>query len=414
MNNQRICTAVVISPSWPIPNSGTGFAVTSALRQYIDSFCGIHFVGLVDHPFVQRDLWYSYPIKFSHVPIKRYSRSIRFILSLASQYPAICWQFLGKKISDRIVGIIAEERRKDPRIVVIFEDLPIPMALLAIIRSRIPNLCVAVRSENVASKIFVKLRSSGSYFHRFAWGIEIAKICKREIMVRKLADQLWAISKNDLEEYKEHLNVQCDGVFSVSVDVNRYSLVPPGDSRTLVSIGTVDMRKSLGLQKFIEKSWPEVVRRYPTAKLLLGGANSEQFADLRMNVLALGRVGDDRDILSQGLIMLNTQEIGSGINLKSIVAMVSGKALVSTQKGVEGIEGKAGEHFLVAPDVVSLAPLILELMDNPDRARQMGKAAQELASTVYSEAHLSEQVQPLLRNLVLRACLKIDPSLFAV
>lgn len=399
---KRAVNAVLISPSWPVPNSGMGLATTSALWQYARFFDRVHFIGLVDHPFKQQELWVKCPVKFSYVPITRLPKGLRFVFSLASPLPAIVHQFLSRQVRKQIVTTIAEESRHEPGTMVIFEDMPASMALLPLIRRQFPALPVAIRSENVASKVFLPFRDTGSWFHRLAWSMEIAKIHKQEAAACRLADQVWAISKVDLEEYKSRLNVRCDGVFGVSIDTERYSSVPEGDPYTLISVGTVDLRKSLGLRKFIEVSWPEILRRYPMAKLLLGGANSEQFTNPSLNIIGLGRVEDDRDVLSQGLIMLNTQEIGAGINLKSIVAMASGKALVSTQKGIEGIEGENGVHFLTGPDVKSLAPLVLELMANTSLARQMGKAAQELALIAYSDAQLSKQAQLLLGKFVLK------------
>ena len=137
------------------------------------------------------------------------------------------------------------------------------------------------------------------------------------------------------------------------------------------------------------------------ANLLLGGINSEQFTNPELNIVGAGWVKDDREILSQGLIALNTQEIGSGINLKSIVAMSAGRALVSTQKGVEGIAGKLGEHFLIGPSVESLAPLLMKLLGNVSLAQQMGGAARKLASSVFSETKVDEQARSLLTELAL-------------
>lgn len=379
-----------------------GLATASALRQYVRFFDRVHFIGLVDHPFKQQELWAKYPVEFSYIPIIRLPKSLRFAFSLTSTQPAIVHQFLSRRVREQTINIIAGELRREPRTMVIFEDIPATIALLPLIRRRFPALPVAIRSENVASKVFLPFRDTGSWFHRFAWSMEIARIQKQEAAVCRLADRVWAISKVDLEEYKSRLSVHCDGVFGVSIDTERYSSVPEGDPYTLISVGTVDLRKSLGLRKFIEVSWPQILRRYPMAKLLLGGANSEQFTNPSLNIIGLGRVEDDRDVLSQGLIMLNTQEIGAGINLKSIVAMASGKALVSTQKGIEGIEGENGVHFLAGPDVKSLAPLVLELMANASLARQMGRAAQELALLAYSDAQLSRHAQLLLGEFVLK------------
>lgn len=397
---KRFSTALVISSTWPVPDSGAGIATVSALQQYAKVFARISFVGLVDRPFVHRGIWDAQVFDFIRIPIKRFPKGIRFALTATSSLPAISHQYMNSAIQRKVVDIAAAELERASQTVLIFEDIPIPIAMLPSIRNRFPALPVAIRSENVASRVFSLLQDTGTFLSRLAWRIEVTKIRRHEIKICQLANQLWAISTSDLQEYERRLGIHCDGVFGVSIDIGRYATVPEGDIKTVISIGTVDLRKSLGLQRFIVESWPRILSRYPTARLLLGGLNSERLTDPQQNISGIGRVEDDRDILGQGLIMVNTQEIGAGINLKSIVAMASGKALVSTQKGVEGIEGVNGKHFLAGPDAGSLAPLILELMDDPIRARQIGQEARKFVASMYSEARLEAQVRPLLERLV--------------
>ena len=394
-------SVIVISPAWPSTDSGRGLAVSSLLRQCSQVFPRVCFIGLVDHLFDQHSSWNRPGIEFKYIPIRRLSHALRFALSLASPLPAISHQFVGRRVKEQVIKTLVEELRQQLNAVLICEDLPLSVALLSSSRRQFPDLPVAVRSEYVASKMFLPLRNQGSFFYRVSWQIEVAKIQKQEVAVCRSADRVWAISQNDLDEYRHSFNILCNGVIGVGIDIDRYSSITGGDPFTLVSIGSFDLRKSLGLRKFIEGPWHEILRQYPMANLLLGGINSEQFTNPELNIVGAGWVKDDREILSQGLIALNTQEIGAGINLKSIVAMSAGRALVSTQKGVEGIAGKLGEHFLIGPSVESLAPLLMKLLGNVSLAQQMGGAARKLASSVFSETKVDEQARSLLTELAL-------------
>ena len=80
--------------------------------------------------------------------------------------------------------------------------------------------------------------------------------------------------------------------------------------------------------------------------------------------------------------------------------MLAGKALVSTELGVEGVVGKHGEHFLMAKEAKDLASSVIKLMRDPLLAVKMGKQAQELATKVYNDMSLTKVVQPLLEDFI--------------
>ena len=82
--------------------------------------------------------------------------------------------------------------------------------------------------------------------------------------------------------------------------------------------------------------------------------------------------------------------------------MLAGKALVSTPVGIEGVEGRNGEHFFVEGEPQAFAKRIIALMREPQRALSVGNAARTLAAEYYSETYLTAKAQPLLANFLER------------
>jgi len=338
--------------------------------------------------------------EWAHIRAKRLPIPIRFLLSLGSALPAVCHQFNSKKTIGQVLNVINCALNRNHEVAVILEDLPIAIAFLDPIRKRFPKIRIAIRSENVLSKIFDPLTRQGNPLLRLAWTIELSKMCQAEIAVCRQADRVWAISTNDRQEYLARLGIRCDGVFGVSLDSYRFVNIPSGDSQTVVFVGGVDLRKRLGIVNFIKDAWPVVRSEVPDARFVLAGKGSEKLNDPVNGIHGLGYIADDREVWAKGQIALNPQELGSGIKLKSIIAMLSAKALVSTETGVEGIEGENGTHFLAAHDARSLAPLVIQLMKNPSQAKQMGQIAREWAQEAYSEDRLRQSTLPLLEDFV--------------
>ena len=250
--------------------------------------------------------------------------------------------------------------------------------LLKPVRKQFPEIKVAVNSHDLLSRSFGTLARQGTLFKRLPWKIELARIKRFERNACHGADVYWTITQNDAEEYRRIFSFRVDGVFSRGVDDSGYHSVSKGQPNVVVHVGTADLRKGTGLQHFVNNAWPVVRARVPEARLVLAGRGTERFSDSGAGIEGLGFVGDDRDVLGQGMIFLNSQNIGAGLQFKSIIAMLAGKALVSTSIGIEGIEGNDGEHFFVADAPEDMATRIVSLMNDPALAERTGERARSL------------------------------------
>jgi glycosyltransferase involved in cell wall biosynthesis len=391
--------AIVISPAWPSNDSGYGIAVHCALRQYLRVFSKVHFVGLVDLPFRGLSQWSGDNVVWSHIPVVRHPKWVRFLKSLFETLPAVTMQFAGRSIEQQVAKIIATHEQNEQRTVIIVEDIP-PACLLFGIRREFPSIPVAIRSHNAISKAFDQFCAEGHLFSQLAWRLEVAKIQEFEKSVLRIADRIWAITEVDSTEYWRRFGMRCHGVFGVSVDARRYASVASGDIFNLIYVGSADLRHGKGISNFVENSWREIRSAIPQAKLLLCGTDTQRFTRAELAIEGIGFVKDERQILSKGMIFVNPQESGAGIKLKSIVAMLSGKALVSTEIGIEGVAGTNGEHFFVVRDTRELAPPLITLMKDRKLALETGERARKLASVIYGEENLTRVAEPLLQDFI--------------
>ena len=72
--------------------------------------------------------------------------------------------------------------------------------------------------------------------------------------------------------------------------------------------------------------------------------------------------------------------VGGGTRLKIYEAMATGKAVVSTSIGAEGLDVHSGKDILLADDPNSFSAAVLRLLNDPQLRRRYETSAAELAA----------------------------------
>jgi glycosyltransferase involved in cell wall biosynthesis len=141
-----------------------------------------------------------------------------------------------------------------------------------------------------------------------------------------------------------------------------------------------------------------------------GGASKEKIAALKNyaaslgvseQILLTGRRSDIPDILSL-LEVFILPSLAEGLGRSMLEAMAAGRAIVATTVGgiPEAIEdGKSG--ILVPPgDPRALAQAIGLLLDNPLKARELGRASRARAELLFDETKMIDGICALYEELL--------------
>lgn len=111
------------------------------------------------------------------------------------------------------------------------------------------------------------------------------------------------------------------------------------------------------------------------------------------------RTAPVRPYLAQASVMVIPLRAGSGTRIKVLEAMASGKAIVSTTLGAEGLDVAHGEHLLLADSAGAFARAAADLVRDPARRAALGREARRLVETRYSwdlqAAKLEQAVESL-------------------
>lgn len=167
----------------------------------------------------------------------------------------------------------------------------------------------------------------------------------------------------------------------------------PGDSReetpAVIYTGGMNMLANRdAVMYFLDAIWPSIVDRVPAVRFFAVGQDPP--AELRAmarrdpRVVVTGKVPDIRPFVRQAAVYVIPIRVGGGTRLKVLDAMASGKAIVSTSIGCEGIDVAAGTHLEVADAPASFADTTVRLLGDPTERRALGQSARALVERLYA------------------------------
>ncbi|REJ70964.1 MAG: glycosyltransferase family 1 protein [Planctomycetota bacterium] len=203
----------------------------------------------------------------------------------------------------------------------------------------------------------------------------------------------------------ERVSVIHSGV-ETAVDERSYDVLEPDQVPVIGTAGPLEAAK--GLRYFVDAA-AIVLRTHPTAEFLIAGAGPEE-SNLRRQVRDLGItehvtfVPEEMDVggslLAMDIYVLPSLKQGLGTMM--LEAMVRGRPVIATKSGgVYSVVSDNETGLLVPPrDSEMLADRIIELLDDPLRARRIGRAARDMVCTQFPVARMVERTAELYREVL--------------
>ncbi|GAA4460626.1 hypothetical protein GCM10023093_03620 [Nemorincola caseinilytica] len=169
-------------------------------------------------------------------------------------------------------------------------------------------------------------------------------------------------------------------------------------------IGAMDwMPNKDGMRWFLHKVWPKVHKAAPGFRFYFAGRHmGTEFLETKLNgVKCEGEVEDADAFIADKKILIVPLLSGGGIRVKILEAMAQGKIVISTSKGIKGIEARSEEHYLRANSPEHFAKWIKWCMENKDAARKISENARALVLEKYERGKvmsiITEEVDYLVK-----------------
>jgi GT2 family glycosyltransferase/glycosyltransferase involved in cell wall biosynthesis len=184
------------------------------------------------------------------------------------------------------------------------------------------------------------------------------------------------------------------------VDLERFQ--PSGVSpepRRLLFIGSFAHRPNvLALEFFLRDVFPLL---HGVTLHVVAGQRHERFWDLHHEGVEVeGFVSDVRPAYDRATVVIAPLVASAGTNIKILEAMAMGKAIVSTEAGVHGLDLERGADVVIANAAAETAEAIARLLDSPQERAALERHARRTAEQRYGWDAIAEQQARLYREIL--------------
>jgi len=165
------------------------------------------------------------------------------------------------------------------------------------------------------------------------------------------------------------------------VDLDRFRPSPnPPEARRLLFIGSFAHRPNvLALEFFLREVFP---RLKDVTLHVIAGQRHQRFWDLQHpGVEVEGFVSDVRPAYQQATLVIAPLVASAGTNVKILEAMAMGKAIVSTDAGIHGLDVRS--DVAIANSAEEMASAITSLLDSPERRSVLEQQARLTVERLY-------------------------------
>ena len=286
---------------------------------------------------------------------------------------------------DRAIEQVLREEMFD---VVLVESLFTTSYIPAI--RRLSDAEVVLRAHNVEHHLWEEVTASmGTGPKKWLLSLFQAKLRDEEIRLLGSVDAVAAITEKDATWFREAMATHGAGhpervvalPFGLDVEHTPHAAIHTPAERIL-HLGAMDWTPNQqGVMWLLDHVWPLVRKQHEEAQLDLAGRHMpEELVSMpERGVNVLGEVDDAASTYDTACAVVVPLHAGSGMRIKLAEALAAGRPVVTTSKGMEGLDLQDGVHVLVADTSEAMSDALVRVLTDADLALQLGQAGRQWA-----------------------------------
>jgi glycosyltransferase involved in cell wall biosynthesis len=264
----------------------------------------------------------------------------------------------------------------------------------------------SIAAHNIESEIWERLhRAETRPAVRAFLKLQSRRMEEFERVVFASARYATAVSENDRSR------IETWGCPSVSlvpngVDLDAFPFMDEEGARpgTVVFVGSMDWRANQdAIRWYVREIHPRLMK-HDGYQLWVVGRNPPQWMRNwgRRNhaIVITGGVGDVRPYLAQAEVVIVPLRVGGGSRLKILEAFASGRPVVSTAIGAEGLDVRDEQQLLLADDAEGFARAVSQLLGNPRRRQEIRDSARQFVEEHHSWDSIASRQAELWRQAI--------------
>lgn len=350
MNILQVCN------KYPFPaNDGGNIAITNLTEGFVDNGAYVDIIAMATHKHKEKKdcIPPSLKDKISVISVDVNTKiNIIFFLGnlLFSKLPYNATRFISIHFKDDLI----KQLNKKHYDIIQLEGLYL-FPYLKDIRCN-SSAIIAYRAHNIEHEIWAKNASlEKNMLKRFILKKLSQRIKKMELDLINKYDLFIPISETDKEKFNKMGNVKPTLTIPCGYNLNQSpeKIMPTKNNPpTFFYIGALDWQPNTdGLIWFIENVWKQFTQNNKAVFYIAGRNASKKlthYLNQQPSVVFLGEINNAQEFILSNDILVIPLFSGSGMRVKIIEAMASGKPIISTSTGISGIQATEGDNILIA------------------------------------------------------------------
>jgi sugar transferase (PEP-CTERM/EpsH1 system associated) len=340
------------------------------------------------------------PVPLPLPPRRSLGEYLRSARMMAAGRPVTIDKFLYPEVRRRYAELLASATFD-----IVVCDFLVPASLM---HWKIPPPTILF-THNVEAQVWERhCKVTTNPLMKTACWLESRALARTEHRYVELADHVVTVSENDRASFLQYVDPSRISVIPTGVDTEYFQPgVPsgPGPEQpdTMAFTGTMDwMPNEDGVAYFVDKIFPLIRHEIPNAAFWAVGRRPPRRIQALAsgNVVVTGAVDDIRPYLGKAAVCVVPLRSGSGTRIKIFEAMAMGKAVISTTMGAEGLPVRHGENIILADDPADFARQVVQLLRDPQRRAQLGRAARQLVEENYGWPSVAAHFDQIMHAVV--------------
>ncbi|MBN1540587.1 glycosyltransferase [candidate division KSB1 bacterium] len=282
----------------------------------------------------------------------------------------------------------------------------VDMLHLATYRPCFDDLPTVLVHHNIESLLMQrKMRLYTNPLIRFYLYLQYRKLSRFESRVCSAFDLCTAVSDYDREGLQQKSPRASIRVIPNGVDSDYFRSQNPPEAKRLAWVGGMrDYENASAVDYFLRQIWPKIEAAVPETRAVFVGrrptALLQSLAQKNSRITCTDYVADVRPFMEKAAIFIAPLKSGGGTKVKVLNAMSMARAVVTTSIGAEGILAMPGKEIVIADHPEDFAEQVIRLLQNPQQAKAIGKAARQRIQETYDWSIVAAEMERLYGALV--------------
>jgi len=318
---------------------------------------------------------------------------------LFSRLPYNIERFWSEKFNNELISILNNHNFE----LVVFEGLPLSLYIETIRQSFKGKLIM--RAHNVEYKIWEGLAANtGNPLRKYYYSLLASRIKKFESSQLQKYDALVPITEEDSISFRKMGFKGPLFTFPFGLDPKEYlSITFQDEIENIMFLGALDWAPNIhGLKWFVKNAWPTIRESYPNLNLHIAGRNPSKRVQEILSVPGVefhGEVENAMEYLKLGQIMIVPLFSGSGMRVKILEAMATGKVVLATSLAISGIPAINKKHLFIEDTANGFIQQLGTLISKPSITEGIIESARSFVSENYDIFVLSKKLSNFLNSL---------------